>query len=384
MARPKANWLMAVFALLFVQQIHGAEVEKELEGIQKKIAKEKQGISKVQKKEGSVLKDLQKIDEALDKKDRALKKINARLETVAGDLQKKEEHAERTTSSLRARRVLLKKRASALYKWQRGGSPFVLLNGGFSVAGLMQRKRYLETTLAYDQQLLDQLSRESVELDSLKRQLKDRREEVDRERRKLVEVKESIRVEREKKKEVLASLRREKAARVRALGELEQAAHRLQKMMDEISRKAVARAAETPAAVDFEAMRGKLDYPVRGELMGAFGKTRHPEFSAELFRKGIDIAAPLGEEIKAVESGKVVYADRFSGYGRTMIIDHGHRYYTIYAHLSDLLKKTGEVVRRGEPIALVGDSDSLEGARLYFEIRKGGKPLDPLPWFRKP
>jgi septal ring factor EnvC (AmiA/AmiB activator) len=66
-----------------------------------------------------------------------------------------------------------------------------------------------------------------------------------------------------------------------------------------------------------------------------------------------------------------------------MIIDHGQRYYTIYAHLADLFKKSGDPVRKGEPIALVGDSDSLAGARLYFEIRKDGRPVDPAPWFRK-
>jgi septal ring factor EnvC (AmiA/AmiB activator) len=117
--------------------------------------------------------------------------------------------------------------------------------------------------------------------------------------------------------------------------------------------------------------------------MAAFGKVKHPEFSAELFRKGIDIEAPYGEQIRAVEGGRVIFADRFPGYGKMMVVDHGDRYYTVYAHLSELLKKNGETVRKGEPIALVGDSDSLAGARLYFEIRKDGKPLDPVPWFKK-
>jgi septal ring factor EnvC (AmiA/AmiB activator) len=379
----KARWVLAALMICLWSQVQGAEVEKQLEGIKKKIARERQGISKVQKKEGSVLKDLRKVEEALDKKDRELKQINGRLEAVVGDLQRKEEEAQKTTSSLQTRRELLRTRVKALYKWQRGGSPFVLLNGGFSVAELMQRKRYLEITLAYDQQLVAALGRESIQLEALKEELVKKREEVDRERGRLVEVKEAIRLQREKKKEVLASLRREKEVRVRALEELEQAAHRLQKMMDEISRKAMAKTGGVPGQVDFETMRGKLEYPVRGEVTAAFGKTWHREFSAELFRKGVDIAASLGEEIRAVESGKVIFADRFAGYGKMMIIDHGQRYYTIYAHLSDLLRNTGDLVRRGEPIATVGDTDSLEGVRLYFEIRKGGKPLDPLPWFRK-
>ena len=84
-----------------------------------------------------------------------------------------------------------------------------------------------------------------------------------------------------------------------------------------------------------------------------------------------------------MNKSRCCFADRFSGYGKMMIIDHGQRYYTIYAHLADLFKKSGDPVRKGESIALVGDSDSLAGARLYFEIRKDGKPVDPAPWFRK-
>ena len=262
----KARWVLPALMICLWSQVQGAEVEKQLEGIKKKIARERQGISKVQKKEGSVLKDLRKVEEALDKKDRELKQINGRLEAVVGDLQRKEEEAQKTTSSLQTRRELLRTRVKALYKWQRGGSPFVLLNGGFSVAELMQRKRYLEITLAYDQQLVAALGRESIQLEALKEELVKKREEVDRERGRLVEVKEAIRLQREKKKLVLASLRREKEVRVRALEELEQAAHRLQKMMDEISRKAMAKTGEVPGQVNFETMRGKLEYPVRGEV----------------------------------------------------------------------------------------------------------------------
>jgi septal ring factor EnvC (AmiA/AmiB activator) len=66
-----------------------------------------------------------------------------------------------------------------------------------------------------------------------------------------------------------------------------------------------------------------------------------------------------------------------------IIIDHGDRFYTIYAHLSEMLKKTGDPVSRGETVGRVGDSDSLAGAKLYFEMRKDGRSIDPLPWFRK-
>lgn len=102
-ARRVGSVLIAL-VLGLVAGLHGAEVEKELEGIKKKIAREKQGISKVQRKEGSVLKGLQRIEEELDRKDRELKRINARLEVVIGDLQKKEEEAHKVSESLSGRR----------------------------------------------------------------------------------------------------------------------------------------------------------------------------------------------------------------------------------------------------------------------------------------
>ncbi|MGH9821300.1 MAG: murein hydrolase activator EnvC family protein, partial [Pyrinomonadaceae bacterium] len=182
---------------------------------------------------------------------------------------------------------------------------------------------------------------------------------------------------------LLASLRQEKETRVRTLKELEQAALRLQKMIDEIARRSATKPREAPSGKGLEAMRGKLDWPVRGQVIASFGKTKHREFSTEVFRNGLDIEAPVGAEIKAVEKGKVVFADRFSGYGKMLIIDHGERYYTVYAHLSEFLKKTGDWVQRGEAVALVGDTDSLAGAKLYFEMRKDGKSIDPTPWFRR-
>lgn len=372
-----------LMAIVFATMAYAAEVEKELHGIKKKMERERQGIRKVQKKESSVLQSLGQIEEVLDNKGKELKGINAKISSLSAELQKKEQDIKKLSSSVEKRKSLLKKRVLALYKWERGGSSFVLLNGSSSVSDLIREQHYLQSVLDYDRRLITSLNEEAGRQENLKTELAQKRKDMSEQRNALLGIKESIRVEREKKREVLASLRREKDARTQALKDLEQAAHRLQKMMDELSRKALVKGHEPSVGTGLDAMRGKLDYPVRGTLMAAFGKVKHPEFSAELFRKGIDIEAPYGEPIKAVEGGKVIFADRFPGYGKMMIVDHGERYYTVYAHLSELLKKSAETVRKGEPIARVGDSDSLAGARLYFEIRKDGKPLDPVPWFKK-
>ena len=119
-----------------------------------------------------------------------------------------------------------------------------------------------------------------------------------------------------------------------------------------------------------------------GMLASTFGRQEHPRFHTVTFNRGIEITAPQGRDIVAVAEGTVIYADWFKGYGRLIILDHGSGYFTLYAHASDILIKTGDAVSGGQVIAKVGDSGSLEGPQLYFELRHKGKPQDPLTWLR--
>jgi septal ring factor EnvC (AmiA/AmiB activator) len=298
-------------------------------------------------------------------------------------MRQKQAEAESIKVSMAHRQKLFRNRVTALYRWHRAGSPFILFNGDPSLGRFLQRKHYLESTVAFDRVLIQQLSEETQQRDALAKTLALKKEQLDGHRQALAEAKESVRKEAQNKKVLLASLRQEKESRIRAVKEMEQAALRLQKMMEEIARRAVRKPPDIPPGVGLAALRGKLDWPVKGELISGFGKARHREVAAEVFHNGIDIEAPMGEEVKAVEKGTVVFADRFSGYGRMVIVDHGERYYTIYAHLSEILKRNGDAVNRGEALGRTGDSDSLSGAKLYFEMRKDGRSIDPVPWFAK-
>jgi septal ring factor EnvC (AmiA/AmiB activator) len=382
MNRRSSLYLLVLF-FFYGLQLDAASVNKDLEGIKRKIESERQGINQVRKRESSVLQALGKIDRDLERKTKDLNTANSKLAAILGAMQQKETEAQRLRISLDQRRELLMKRTVALYRWHRGGGPFVLLSGEVPLGVLLQRKHYLEATVFFDRDLVEKLNNEVTYQENIKRELAHQKEELSQQRRILAEVQDSVRKDGEKKKQLLSSLRQEKESRVRALKELEQAALRLQKMIEEMSRRGVGKAPELPAGTGLEAMRGKLEWPVRGQVTGGFGKTKHPEFATEVFRKGIDIEAPIGEEIRAVEKGRVIFAERFSGYGKMVIIDHGERYFSVYAHLSEILKKTGDAVKRGETLGTVGDSDSLAGSRLYFEMRKDGKSIDPLPWFRK-
>jgi septal ring factor EnvC (AmiA/AmiB activator) len=118
-------------------------------------------------------------------------------------------------------------------------------------------------------------------------------------------------------------------------------------------------------------------------VASAFGRQEHPKFRTVTYNRGIEISAAMGRPVLAVYDGTVLYADWFRGYGRLVILDHGGGYFTLYAHASELLVKVGDQVTRGQPIARVGDTGSLEGPQLYFEVRHRGKPQDPLAWLER-
>jgi len=128
---------------------------------------------------------------------------------------------------------------------------------------------------------------------------------------------------------------------------------------------------------NFAALRGKLNLPVRGDIINRFGDERK---DTGVTWKGLFIRSPEGNEVKAVAPGTVVFADWLRGFGNLLIVDHGDDYMTLYANNQALLKTVGEEVKGGDTVASVGNSGGNEEAGLYFELRHQSKPLDPLRW----
>jgi septal ring factor EnvC (AmiA/AmiB activator) len=130
--------------------------------------------------------------------------------------------------------------------------------------------------------------------------------------------------------------------------------------------------------------RGKLLFPAaKGRIEARFGRAVDPRFGTITLQKGIDVRAPLGTKVYAVWEGKVVHAGWFRGFGNLLIVDHGDQVFSLMAHLDSLEKAIGDTVRTGDEVGTVGDTGSLKGAYLYFELRDGQKPLDPELWLSK-
>jgi septal ring factor EnvC (AmiA/AmiB activator) len=119
--------------------------------------------------------------------------------------------------------------------------------------------------------------------------------------------------------------------------------------------------------------------PVRGELANRFGS---PRADGGVTWKGLFIRSANGSEVKAVATGRVVFADWLRGFGNLMIVDHGNSYMSLYGNNETIHRQVGDAVRGGETIATVGNSGGNPDSGLYFELRHQGKPFDPLNWVR--
>ena len=128
----------------------------------------------------------------------------------------------------------------------------------------------------------------------------------------------------------------------------------------------------------FARLRGKLAWPVSGHLVARYGEAR----AGGVRWDGVLVATERGTPVKAVCAGRVIYADWLPGLGLLAIVDHGDGYLSLYGHNERLYKAAGDAVAAGDTLAAAGDSGGSSRPELYFEIRKGGKPVDPRPWFK--
>ncbi len=178
----------------------------------------------------------------------------------------------------------------------------------------------------------------------------------------------------------------------REVGRLKKDEARLSRLVEEIARALAAKPAPKPPAggrkVDqvadaslaskpFDTLKGRMRSPVKGELVNTFGAPRE---ETGVQWKGLFIRSTTGETVHAIADGRVVYADWLRGFGNLLILDHGGGYMSLYANNEGLVRQVGDAVRSGDAVAQVGSSGGHAESGLYFELRRDGKPFDPMKW----
>lgn len=270
-------------------------------------------------------------------------------------------------------RVEVANRLNAVYRMGRPRYLRVLL-AAEDPSRMLSAYRTASALSAKDARLMKGFRGERVRVQDEASRLETLRPELERDREARQRALDAARVALERRRALLRSIRSDKTTREAALKELVAAERSLGDVAKGLG--------GTPAKLGFGRLRGVLEWPSRGQVSSGFGRTLDRDSGSYVEHTGLDIEAAFGSEIKTVAAGSVVFAQWLRGYGLTVIVDHGDGYISVYAHASVLLVSKADSVRRGQKIGLVGDSGSIRGPFLYFEIRKDGKAIDPTGWLR--
>jgi len=365
--------------LVHCPTVHAQSNSTSLQDVTDKIKQQKKKLKQVEKEEAEVISRLNEIEKRLLQESRDYDTIAEEIKQLQDDIHTTRTRMQTLEQDSGQQGEVVQQRLSALYKYYRRSGLRILLSSR-NYNDLVRTEQALGLIVQRDQALL---SRSLARLERQRRfesELQTRKLQLIAARDRIAEKRTQIQNTQQQRSTHLNKIQQEKGLQRKALKELETYSKKLQKVIDTLPGK---KKNYTSSGVRFSKMRGKLAFPVKGTITSRFGRTEHPELKTYTYQKGITIKAPVGKPVKAVHDGRVIFADWFKGYGLMLIVDHGEHYYSLSAHASQLFKKVDDVVFADETIAKVGDTNSLKGAGLYFEIRLRGKPQNPLKWLKK-
>lgn len=341
--------------------------KRELRKINKELYQKKVKEKEIRKKESSILKRFQQVSAELHQKEKELKKMKAEASRIKRSLEQTRNKIVLFNERMEETRGKLISRLNALYKLNRIPSEIFMPNSE-SYLDFLKMDKCLRDIIDSDARLMD-TCRHQVELkERYKENLIQDESQWEHSISKVEKNRREIKKVRRTHRELLQSVQNQRNVYQKDIGKLEEKAKGLQDLIDKLGRKKHLLAYKKS---DHKAIKGNLLPPVHGKVISLF---------KEKGQNGIEIKAPMGTEIRAVLPGKILYADWFKGYGNVVIIDHGNHFFTVSAYCSQLLKKVGDDVSRGESIAHVGSENFTRESSLYFEIRLRGKPQDPMEW----
>ncbi|HVE81335.1 MAG TPA: peptidoglycan DD-metalloendopeptidase family protein [Myxococcales bacterium] len=343
------------------------EVERKLQG-------ERAALQLIRSEKVSALEVLDLVERMERRAAVQVQQLEADLKLMKSRLQLAERQEAVANLALQEQLQKLSPRLLVMYRTTQRNPLEVLLSAS-DFAQLVWRGRALHALVESDLQLLQQVQRvrrfqelSHLELETVRGELGARlkwaraREERSRKQRQDLE-------------DLLSLLQAEAVQSGRVVKDLEVADRELGTMIAEM---------EAPAAESgFGALKGRLSWPLVGRVEMGFGKLENPRFHTVTVQKGLDLRAPAGTPVRAVADGRVVFSGWLRGYGNLIILDHGDGYHTVVAHLGELERKVGEEVHQGEAVGPLGDTGSLKGAYVYFELRHHGVAVDPQVWLTR-
>ena len=361
-----------------------------IQALRNEIEVTKKRIQSEDRKEKSSARKVSNLSEEISLLQRLVKEIKKEEKLLVADISRTESQIFKSEIELDTLRTRYARRINKIYK----KGQLTNLEKIFSSTSWRQaiyRSKYLKIIAEIDQKthdtiksLLVEIGKQKINLEAAlrkKRRLKRDRSQTltlvqnkkRKEQRALVKIRQS--------QKDLKIFLTEKQAGVKQLENI------ITKIRDDINRfEREARIRQQQQALqskEFPKLKGQLEWPAKGRVITKFGRQWNPKLKTTTENPGIDIKGKPGSEIRTVLGGVVTTITFIRGFGTTIIIDHGNGFYTVYSHVTKVETNEDSQVRGGDVIAYMGDSSSINGAQLHFEIWGQGKKLDPEKWLKK-
>lgn len=352
-------------------------LQQELDQASEDRAEAADGLKKSESRISDVTRGLRDLESKQRRLTRELRRLESKSHAVSDEI---------TDQQLRLA-VLLRER------YVRGGNDAMklMLNGQNpgEVARNLEYYRYIGRARA---DLIREYQDSLARLAEIKSQTRAQRDDLKQVKNERMAQKTALEEEKGARQQVLYKLSNQIRAQRKQIDTLVRDEKRLSRLIERLARLAatpkpsvvakpgqkVSKVADASlAGIDFERLKGRLALPVSGEILHRFGQSREGGGPAW---KGLFIRAHQGQEVHAVGSGQVAFADWLRGFGNLLIIDHGDGFLSLYSNNESLYKQPGDSVRAGDVVAAVGATGGQEEPGLYFELRRQGKPFDPLAW----
>ncbi|WP_414549010.1 murein hydrolase activator EnvC family protein [Anabaena sp. CCY 0017] len=248
-----------------------------------------------------------------------------------------------------------------------------------NISDFISRRRQLKLVYQADQKILAKLNAQANLINQQKTAVEQQKNEIALIRQQLLVQKADYQIQAESQSELIERLNGDRLALEAAQNRLDQDSKNLEVLIQ--NKVAAAQAKANSRSNILIRGTGILAFPSNARTSSAFGWRTHPILGYRRFHSGLDFAASHGSKIRAADSGNVIFAGWYGGYGRTVIIDHGKDKTTLYAHASELFVSEGQSVERGQAIAAVGSTGLSTGPHLHFEVRRNGTPVNPADYF---
>lgn len=397
-ARAAGALLLAALALAAVvpparvvaQDSLEAAKQQELEEIRRLAAEKRKAAAALKPRETRALGDLRRTERELTASRSRLRKLQKRRQNLGAQLDLTRANLERSIATLEAQRGRLRARLRGMYMTGPARELEYLLSTG-SFAQLLTRWDFLNMVAEQDRILLETVRDQKEQVEANQQLLEGNLSEVQVTQRQTSQESQKLASLRSEKAKTVKTIQSERQSYEAAAAELERSAKRIQSLLAQLERRRREEAAKArtegrnpqPYSGDFAKGLGQLDWPVRGDVVGRFGIETHPRFGTQIRNDGIDIAAPIGTSVVAVAKGRVDFAnDDYEGIGGMIVLNHGDGFFTVYSHLDAVFVSSGQEVLPGTAIGRVGDTGSLKGPILHFEVRKGSAAQNPETWLR--